>query len=114
MTHIEITRMLAILNTVKDHMTVQDVEEEFGYPADYIRRTCRKHGITLLSHMERNLLYIRQVAHVLTLEKIAHNLDMNEAYIKKVAEDAGIKLIEREKPLFLEGRRMNLARQTTY
>lgn len=113
MEHNEIARMVETLNSVKEHMTVQDVHDEFGWPADYIRRACKKYGITLLSHKERNLLYIKQVCRVLTIDKIAHNLDMNEAYVKVVAEAAGLKLMEREKPLFLEGRRMNLARQAT-
>lgn len=114
MTQPEIDQLVARLNAVKDHMTVQDVQEEFGYPADYIRRFCKKQGITLLSHMERNLLYIKQVHHILTIDKIARNLGMDEAYIKRISDAAGIKLMEREKPLFMEGRRMRKSSTEVY
>jgi hypothetical protein len=113
MTQTQIDQLVDILNNVKGHMTAKDVEEEFGYPAEDVRRVCRRYNITLLTHSERNLLYIKQVCEILPIDKIARNLGLGEEYVKVMAKGAGIKLLQPEKPLFLEGRRMRLSRQTT-
>lgn len=102
----EIEQLVEILNAVKGHMTCLDIHEEFGYHTDYIRSTCKKYNIVLLSHTERNVLYIRQVCGVLTIDRIARNLGIQEDHLRRIAKDAGIKLLEPAKPLFLEGRRM--------
>lgn len=112
MTRIQINQLIELLNTVKGHMTAQDVHEEFGYPADLIRRFCSKHNIVLLSHKERNLLYIKQVCHILTIDRIARNLGMDEAYIKRISDAAGVRLLQPEKPLFLEGRRLRMSNRS--